>query len=231
MTGDGAEVPDYGPYEDRDWPNQDKGQAAMITRMDRDVGKLLDVLNELDLADRTLVIFSSDNGPHNESNHHLDRFNPSGPLRGTKRALFEGGIRVPTIAWWPGRIKRGTVSDHVGYFGDIYATACDLVGRNIPANLDSISFLSTLTGQPERQREHDYLYWEFYEQGSRQAVRFGEWKGIREPMFTGKVALYNLETDLGETKDISAEHADTTEKAIRFMDAAHVPDERWRVRR
>ena len=107
MTGDGAEVPDYGIYADEDWPDQDKGQAAMITRMDRDVGRLLDLLKELSIAEDTLVIFTSDNGPHDESGHDTDRFDPSGPLRGMKRDLYEGGIRVPTIAWWPGQSRLG----------------------------------------------------------------------------------------------------------------------------
>ena len=230
LTGDGAEVPDYGPYQDRDWPDPDKGQAAMITRMDRDVGRLLDLLREIGIAGNTLVIFSSDNGPHDEANHNLERFQPSGPLRGIKRSLYEGGIRVPTIAWWPGKIEAGSVSDHVGYFGDIFATACELAGEKAPENLDSISFLPTLLGQSNRQREHRYLYWEFYEQGSRQAVRFGKWKAIRQPMLTGKVALYDLENDIGETRDVAAENVSEAAKAVRYMDAAHVPDERWKVR-
>ena len=204
MTGDGAEVPDYGIYTDRDWPNPDKGQAAMITRMDGDVGRILDLLGELEIAKKTLVIFSSDNGPHDEANHNLDRFNPSGPLKGTKRALYEGGIRVPTIAWWPGTIEAGTTSDHVAYFGDLMATAADLTDVDPPEDIDSISFLPTLKGDAVAQQKHEYLYWEFYERGSRQAVRFGKWKAIRQPMHTGEVELYDLSKDIGEKSDLAA---------------------------
>jgi uncharacterized sulfatase len=229
MFGDGAEVPDYGIYADKDWPKQDKGQAAMITRMDRDVGRLLDLLTELGIAENTLVIFTSDNGPHNEAGHNPDRFDPSGPLTGMKRTLTEGGIRVPTIAWWPGTVKAGSVSDHIGYFGDFFATACELTGAPLPAGLDSISFAPTLTGKGE-QKQHEYLYWEFYEQGSRQAVRFGDWKAIREPMFTGDIKLYNLTDDLAEENNLAGEKPEILARAVRYLDEGHVNDERWQVR-
>ena len=118
-TGDGAEIPDHGIYSGEDWLNPDNGQAAMISHMDRDVGRLLDKLGDMGVAEDTLVMFSSDNGPHNESNHDLLKGNPSGRLRGIKRALYDGGIRVPFLAWWPGKIQPGRVSDHIGYFGDL----------------------------------------------------------------------------------------------------------------
>lgn len=231
MTGDGAEVPDYGIYADRDWPNQDKGQAAMITRMDGDVGRLLDLLKALGIDRNTLVFFSSDNGPHNEAGHHLERFGPSGPLRGTKRALYEGGIRVPTIAWWPGTVPAGSTSEFVGYFGDWMATAADLAGASLPDHVDSISFAPTLKGMPDQQTQHEYLYWEFYEQGSRQAVRFGNWKAIRQPMFTGAIELFDLSRDLGEQNNVAADHPDLVEKAAAMMDQAHTPHPNWKVRR
>jgi arylsulfatase A-like enzyme len=230
MTGDGAEVPDYGIYKDRDWPNPDKGQAAMITRMDRDVGRILDLLRELEIAENTLVFFTSDNGPHNEAGHNLDRFDPSGPLRGTKRALYEGGIRVPAIAWWPSVVAPGTISDHVGYFGDWMATAADLAGADVPEDVDSISFAPTLKGTSDQQKQHDYLYWEFYEQGSRQAVRFGDWKAIRQPMHSGPIELYELSKDLGESSDVSGEHPDLVRRAARMMDEAHTPHPAWKIR-
>ncbi|RME90155.1 MAG: N-acetylgalactosamine-6-sulfatase, partial [Verrucomicrobia bacterium] len=231
MRGNGAEVPDFGIYKDQPWPDPDKGQAAMITRMDRDVGRLLDLLRDLHLAENTLVLFTSDNGPHNEAGHDLNRFHPSGPLRGIKRALYEGGIRVPTIAWWPGTIAPGRTTDHIGYFGDFFATAGDLLHLPVPPDRDSISFLPTLLGQPKQQREHRYLYWEFYEQGSRQAVRFGRWKAIRQPMLDGRVELYDLSSDLGEQHDIAADNPAVVQRAIDLMNAAHVPDPDWRVRR
>ena len=230
MTGDGAEVPDYGIYADQDWAKQDKGQAAMITRMDADVGRLLNLLRSLGIAQNTLVIFTSDNGPHDEARHHTDRFQPSGPLTGMKRSLTEGGIRVPTLAWWPGTVRPGRVSDHIGYFGDLFATAGELTAQPAPAGLDSISFLPTLLGESERQQEHGHLYWEFYEQGSRQAVRFGRWKAIREPMFTGKVALYDLTTDVAEQHDLAAGNPAKVKRAIALMDASHTPNPNWQVR-
>lgn len=230
MTGNGAEVPDYGIYEDRDWSEQDKGQAAMITRMDGDVGRILDHLREIDIAENTLVLFTSDNGPHNEAGHDLKTFEPSGPLRGTKRALYEGGIRVPTITWWPGTIRAGTTSDHIAYFGDWMATAADLAGVKAPKNVDSISFAPTLRGDNDGQKKHKYLYWEFYEQNSRQAVRFGDWKAIRAPMLTGTIELFNLGKDIGEEDDVAKQHPKIVARAAKMLDEAHTPHPNWKPR-
>ena len=160
-TGDGQEVPDYGIYADEDWSDNDKGQAAMITRMDSDIGRILDLLGKLSIDEETLVMFSSDNGPHDEGGHDTDRFDPSGPLQGMKRDLFEGGIRVPLIARWPGTTPAGIVSSHVGYFGDLMATAAELAGTECPPNTDSVSLVPTLTGDAANQAKHRYLYWEF----------------------------------------------------------------------
>ncbi|MGB7325801.1 MAG: arylsulfatase [Rubripirellula sp.] len=230
MMGNGAEVPDFGIYADRDWPDQDKGQAAMITRMDSDVGRLLDLLGELGIAKDTFVFFTSDNGPHDESKHNLDRFKPSGPLRGTKRALYEGGIRVPGIAWWPGTIKPGSTTDHIAYFGDWMATVAELAGAEVPPGIDSVSFAPTLLGNNDNQSQHEYLYWEFYEQGSRQAVRFGDWKAIRQPMITGKVELYHLADDVGERNNRASAQPDLVKKAVAMMDEAHTPHPNWHIR-
>jgi arylsulfatase A-like enzyme len=228
-TGDGQEVPDYGIYKDKPWPNPDKGQAAMITRLDRDVGRLQARLKEYGIDESTLVIFSSDNGPHHEGNNNPDLFKPAGPLRGMKRALYEGGIRVPLLARWPGRIKAGSVSNHIGYFGDVFATVCELTSQKLPRGLDSVSFLPTLLGEYAKQQKHEYLYWEFYEQGGRQAVRFDNYKAIREPMFTGKVVLYDLSKDIGETRDIATTHPELVTRAIRMMNEAHVSAPEWAV--
>jgi arylsulfatase A-like enzyme len=225
----GAEVPDFGPYAGEDWPDPDKGQAAMITRLDSYVGRMLEQLKQLGLVEKTLIIFTSDNGPHNESNHNLKRFEPSGPLTGIKRSLTEGGIRVPTIMKWPGTIGAGTTSDHLGYFGDFFATACDLAGAKTPGGLDSISFVPTITGKGIQQ-EHEYLYWEFHEQGTRQSVRFGDWAAIREPMLTGPVKLYNLKDDLAEKHDLASAKPEVLKKAIKYLDEGHVEDERWPVK-
>ncbi len=227
MTGNGAEVPDYGVYADKKWSDQDKGQAAMITRMDSDLGRIMDHLRELGIAANTLVFFTSDNGPHDESGHNLETFHPSGPLRGIKRSLTEGGIRVPAIAWWPGTIAAGGTTDTTSYFGDWMATAAELAGATIPEHTDSISLVPTLTGRATDQQQHDYLYWEFYEQGSRQAVRFGEWKAIREPMLTGEIQLFNVSSDIGERSNVAAGHTDLVTQATQFMDDAHVSHPNW----
>src|SRR5262249_31257131 len=142
---------------------------------------------------------------------------------------YEGGIRVPFIARWPGKIKAGTVSNHVGYFGDLFALVCELTGQPLPNGLDSISFMPTLLGQNNKQRQHEYLYWEVYEQGSRQAVRFGRWKAIREPMLTGKVQLYDLSVDVGEQNDLAAAQPEVVKRAVAMMGQAHVPDPKWQV--
>ena len=228
LTGDGAEVPDYGPYEGKDWPKQDKGQAAMITRMDYDVGRILDLLDTLNLDEKTLVIFSSDNGPHNEANHHPERFNPSGPLRGMKRALYEGGIRVPAIAWWPGTVEAGRVTDHAGYFGDFMATACELAGVATPEGLDSVSFAPVLRGEEQKQKRHDYLYWEFYEQGGRRAVRQGNWKAVRS-RWHADIELYDLAADVGERDDLAGRHPDVVQRMAALMEEAHVTSPDWPV--
>lgn len=229
-TKDGQEVPDYGIYKDKDWTDPNKGQAAMISRMDADVGRILDLLDELQIAEDTIVMFSSDNGPHNEGGHTPELFDPAGPLRGMKRALTEGGIRVPLIARWKDTIKPGTVTNHVGYFGDLMATVADLAGTKAPPNTDSISFVPTLTGNVKDQTEHEYLYWEFYEQGGKQAVRAGNWKAIRVPWATGKTQLFDLSTDIGEDHDLADKHPELVAKMEAMMTEAHVPHPNWQPR-
>ncbi|MCA9248660.1 MAG: arylsulfatase [Planctomycetales bacterium] len=224
----GMEIPDLGTFASKDWPEPQKGTAAMIAKMDHDVGRLLARLEKFGIDEQTLVIFTSDNGPHAEGGNDPTFFDSNGPLRGIKRALYEGGIRVPFLARWPGRVAAGATNDHIGYFGDLMATAADLSGGDAPEGLDSISFLPTLLGQPDQQ-QHDFLYWEFYEQGSRQAVRMGDWKAIRQPMLTGKVELYNLANDLGEEHDVAAQHAEVVGKLVAAMERAHVPNARWQV--
>lgn len=226
--GNGQEVPDLGEYADKDWPASDKAQAAMISRLDRDVGRVLAKLKEMGVEQNTLVLFSSDNGPHQEGGNRPDFFKASGPFRGIKRALFDGGVRVPFIARWPGRIQAGSVSEHLGYFGDFFALFSELTQQPLPAGLDSLSFMPTLRGK-FKQRQHEYLYWEFYEQGSRQAVRFGQWKAIREPMLTGPVQLYDLRADVGEQKNVAAAHPALVKRAVSFMEKAHTPDPNWKV--
>lgn len=225
----GAEVPDFGPYADKDWPDPDKGQAAMISRLDGYVGRMLASLRERNLAERTLVIFTSDNGPHNESNHSLSRFEPSGPLTGIKRSLTDGGIRVPMIAWWPGQVKAGVVSDHVAYFGDWMATAAELSGASPPADCDSISFAPTLFGQLDAQRRHEFLYWEFHEGGFKQAALYqGRWKGIRIGRADSPVTLYDLKSDIAETTNVAAAQPEIAAKMGEYLRHARSDSSDWK---
>lgn len=227
---DGAEVPDYGPYTNEDWPNPDKGQAAMITRLDSYVGRMLDHLDKLGIAENTLVIFTSDNGPHNESSHDLQRFDPSGPFTGIKRSLTDGGIRVPMIARWPGKISPATRSAHVAYFGDWFATACDFAEIATPEDLDSISFAPTLLGDTP-QKEHQFLYWEFHERGFHQAVLLdGRWKAIRKGSIENPLSLYDLENDIAESKDVSGENPEVISKIIRYLETARSEAAAWPVK-
>ncbi len=225
-VGNGANVPDFGPYADRDWPEQDKGHAAMITRLDSHVGRLLDRLKEQGIAENTLVLFTSDNGPHNESRHNLDRFTPSGPYTGIKRSLTDGGIRVPTIAWWPGTVNAGSESGYAGSFADVMATAADLANVSPPENTDSLSLVPELTGHADQQKQHEFLYWEFHEGGFRQACLYqGRWKGIRylgEPL-----QLFDTDVDVAENTDLAAEHPDLSEKLAAYLDNARWPNPDW----
>lgn len=203
----GMEVPDYGQYADKDWPDAQKGLAAMISYMDRDIGALISKLKNLGIAKNTLVIFSSDNGPHKEGGNDTAFFNSSGGLRGYKRDLYEGGIREPMIAYWPGKIQPGQTSDHISGFWDFLPTACDLAGIEAPENIDGISFLPELMG--EEQPEHEAMYWEFISQGGKQAVRKGKWKLVKLNVLAPSkttLELYNLEEDLAEQNDVSAEY-------------------------
>ncbi len=227
----GAHVPDFGPYALTDWPDPDKGQAAMTGRLDSYVGRMLEQLKKLNLAKDTLVIFTSDNGPHNESSHDLKRFKPSGPLSGIKRSLKDGGIRVPFIAWWPEKTMPGTVSPHVGYSGDWFATAVELAGLPLPSGLDSISLVPVLTGQTDQQKKHEYLYWEFHERGFSQAVLFqGRWKGIREGKSDARLQLFDLENDIAEERDVSAEHPELTLSLDKWLQTARSESADWPIR-
>ena len=170
-----------------------------------------------------MVVFTSDNGPHNEAHHNLDRFQPSGPLRGIKRSLYDGGIRVPFIAWWPKTIPAGKESAHVGYFGDWFATAAELAGAKAPGGLDSMSFAPTLLGEG-RQQKHEFLYWEFHENGFKQAALWqGRWKGIRENGF----ALYDLQTDAGETNNVAAAQPEIGKRIQEYLATARSESEHW----
>jgi arylsulfatase A len=218
--------PGFRGYTSQDEPRAH--HAAMITRLDRQVGDILDLLDKLGIAGNTFMIFTSDNGPHSEGGHDPSYFNSSGGLRGQKRDLYEGGIRVPTIAWWPGIIAPGTRSGHISAFWDMMPTYAELAGIEMPGNLDGISMVAELTGRGDQQ-EHEYLYWEFLERGGKQAVLFGNWKAVKLNMGNDpsvKPELYDLCADPGEQNDISAYYPEIVRYADSLMKESrtHNPD-------
>ncbi len=223
-TGDGNEVPDYGEFAHRDWPKPDRGYARMLQLMDETVGQILAKLEARGLAGNTLVLFGSDNGGSKGSGRNFDFFRSNGALRGIKRDLYEGGIRVPFIVRWPGRIRAGSVSHHVNAMWDLYPTFCDAAGATPPTGLDGISFLPTLLGQGT-QRQHAYLYWEFYEQGGSQAVRQGRWKAVRRNIKTGTESfeLFDLDVDLAESRNLAAAQPVVAARLRALMTEAHTP--------
>jgi arylsulfatase A-like enzyme len=224
----GMEVPDQAEYARENWPAVERDKAAMITRLDRDIGTLFDLLKRLSIDENTIVFFTSDNGPHKEGGVDPAFFKSSGPLRGIKRDLYEGGVREPTIVRWPGHTRPGTTSDFPGTFQDFLATAADLAGAPAPPKTDGVSLLPSILGHPDQQKQHDYLYWEFYEGGGSQAVRSGDWKAVRKPL-EGKTELYDLKTDLAEQHDVAAEHPDLVRNAESIMRQAHTPSEQWKL--
>jgi len=226
---DGMEIPLVGEYSQTDWPPQQQAHAAMISRLDFTIGNLLDQLKQLDLEHKTLVFFSSDNGPHREGGNDPDFNDSNGPLRGIKRSLTDGGIRVPFIARWPGRIKAGTTNDFVGGFQDIMPTLAELAGAaaNVPKDIDGLSILPTLLGQPDKQQQNDYLYWAFYEGGGGQAARAGRWKAVQQP-YHSPLRLYDLTADIGEEHDMAAEHPEIVARLSEQMKQAYTPSENWK---
>lgn len=217
----GMEVPDWGPYAQRDWPEAQKSYAAMITRMDEGIGRLFAVLKELGIDERTIVFFSSDNGPHQEGGADPTFFRSSGLLRGIKRDLYEGGIRVPMLVRWPGVIEAGRRTEHVSAFWDFYPTCLDLAGLETERGLDGISFLPVLLGDRKRQKEHPYLYWELHEAGGKQALRVGRWKAVRQNLAKdpkAPIELYNLEIDPTESHDAAKEYPHLVKKMQRLFE-------------
>jgi arylsulfatase A-like enzyme len=198
--------------------------AAMIDRLDLSVGRMMALLKELGIDEDTIVFFTSDNGPHREAGADPEFFNSSGPLRGIKRDLYEGGIRVPMIVRWPNRIKAGAVSSQIWAFWDFFPSAAEIAGVKPPKRIDGISMLPALVGK--RQGNHPYLYWEFFERGFQQAIRYGNWKAIR--LETNKpLELYNLDADLGERNNIAANHPDVVTYIEKLLRAARTESEHW----
>ncbi len=206
-------------------PTPNAAFAAMVSRLDQGVGRLLKLLEETGIDQDTVVFFSSDNGPHKEGGRSPDYFHSSGPFRGIKRDLYEGGIRVPLLARWPGKIKAGAVSEHVSAFWDFLPTACQLASVPIPKGTDGVSMLRELSGR--RQDRHDYLYWEFYERGFQQAVRQGNWKAVK--LAPGQpTELYDLGSDISEARNVATENPKIVRRLEEIMRRARTESQHWK---
>ena len=217
-------APNYktGGYESQ--PEGHAAFAAMVTLLDDQVGEILDRLKQYGLDNNTIVIFSSDNGPHQEAGADPEYFNSNGPWRGIKRDLYEGGIREPMLARWPGHIAPGTKTDHISAFWDVLPTLADLLKVQPPKDIQGISFLPTLLGKGT-QKQHDYLYWEFHERGGRQAIRKGKWKYVVYNVLNKQkrtVELYDLDADPGEADNIASKHQDVVKQLQALMDRSRV---------
>ena len=214
-----------GPYQSQEETHA--AFVAMIEILDEQVGDIMNKVEELGLTDNTIILFTSDNGPHLEGGADPDYFDSNGPLKGYKRDLYEGGIRVPMIATWPGKIKPNTTSNHPSAFWDVFPTFSEIAGLTTPSNIDGISFLPTLLSSGNQQK-HEYLYWEFHEKGGRLAIRKDEWKAVRYNVLKdpdGKIELYNLNDDIGEEQNIAAAHPDIVEEMKSIFKTARVPSD------
>jgi len=218
--------PDYkiGGYGSQ--PESHAAFAAMVDYLDMQVGEIVAKLKELGIFENTLIIFTSDNGPHQEGGADPDYFNSKGIFRGYKRDLYEGGIRVPMVAVWEGNIAAGTESNHISAFWDVFPTLAEITGISTPENLDGISFLPTLLGK--EQAQHDFLYWEFHERGGRKALRKGDWKLVNYNVFDPAkttVELYNIASDPGEQNNVAAQHQEVVTELLELMAQARTPSE------
>jgi arylsulfatase A-like enzyme len=226
----GMEVPNYGIYADKNWPNAQKGLAAMITYLDKDVARLRAKLVELGIDKNTIIMFASDNGPHAEANNNPKFFNSSGGLRGQKRDLYEGGVRIPMIACWPGKIKPNTVSSHISGFWDVLPTLTEIAGLPAPIKTDGISFLPELLGK--NQKKHDNLYWEFNEQGGKQAALKGKWKLVKLDLFNAektRIELYDLSIDPAEQNNVADKYPDVVAEMKAVLISEHKDDANFSI--
>ncbi len=210
-----------GPYGSQ--PESHAAFAAMINILDDQVGEIITQLKKLEIYENTIIVFTSDNGPHLEGGADPDYFNSNGIYKGYKRDLYEGGIRVPMIVVWDGKIAPGTQTSHPSAFWDVFPTFAEITGADVPVNTDGISFLPTLTGRENQQKKHKYLYWEFHEKGGRKALRKGEWKLINYNVFNPKkttVELYNIAADPKEEKNVADQYPEIVQELNRLMNSA-----------
>ena len=227
LSGNGMQVPSDAPYSSEAWPQPEKNKAAMITRLDDYVGQILAKLEELKIDDNTIVLFSSDNGPHKEGGVDPNFFHSSGPFRGYKRDLYEGGIRVPLIVRWPAKIKKPAVVDTPWAFWDFLPTAAEIAQAKLPQSLNGISFLPTLMGRTQTNH-HETLYWEFHERGFQQAIRMGHWKAVR-PQAGAALELYDLNTDPAEKNNVAGDHADVIAQVENYFRTARTESGEWPI--
>lgn len=228
LPGQKMEVPDFGSYKNKEWAADSLGYAAMIERLDNYVGQIVDKVDALGIGQRTLIIFTSDNGPMQERVGFTRFFDSNGIYRGGKRDLYEGGIRVPFIARWSGTVKAGMENNHISNFADFLPTACDIAGIESAISIDGISYLPALKG--ETQTPHPFLYFEFYEGGKSQAVRQAAWKAVRTGVFENPDApweLYNLNQDPSETTNLATANPEILQALIQIAEKAHTTDPNW----
>ncbi len=216
------EVPSLESYADTDWKKDEKAFAAMVTRMDRDVGSITSLLKELGIDRRTIVFFCSDNGA---AQRWEGRFDSSGPLRGRKRDLYEGGIRTPMIVSWPGTIEAGKESDAAWSFADVLPTLAALAGEKPPEGIDGVNVLPSLMGKKQKL-DGRFLYWEFEKSGFHQAVRWGRWKALRHN-FSTEIELYDLSRDIGETNNAASAHPDVVAAILKYLETARTESPHW----
>lgn len=208
-------------------PTPRAAYAAMVSHMDRDVGSLVKLVKDFGLEEDTLIIFTSDNGPTFNGGSDSKFFESAGPFRGLKCSAYEGGIRIPFIARWKGKIKPGTVSNHISAFWDMMPTFCDIAGTATPKGIDGISILPTLMGQPKKQKEHEYLYWEYVRQ---QAIRMGDWKAYRKSP-DSEMELYNLRTDIAESIDLAEKEPKIAAKMRKLLTDARTESDLFPIKK
>lgn len=228
-AGNGMQVPNDDPYSEESWPQAEKNKAAVITRMDYEIGKLIGKLHQYNLASNTLVLFVSDNGPHKDGGVDPAFFKSSGNIRGIKRELYEGGIRVPMIAYWPGRIGMSrTIREPVAMW-DVPATFAEIALTQWPTNTDSISFYPLLVGAKQTNR-HESFYWEMHGNGFQQAARIGDWKAVR--LQAGEtLELYDLKTDPSEKQNVADKHPEVIARFERYFKTARIDSPKWPIKK
>jgi len=221
-------VPSDEPYSNKDWPQVEKNYAVMVDMIDKDVGKLLEKVKQLGLDSNTIVFFTSDNGPNTSKSHDPEFFESNGIYKGYKRDMYEGGIRIPMIVRWPGKISPGTVSDEVWAFWDFLPTAADLSGLPFENNTDGISVLPALLGK--LQKSHEYLYWDYGHVRDEflQAARWDSWKGIKNNA-TKQIEIFNLDDDPGETQNLAEQRPDLAKQFEEILLKAYEPSSQYPV--